>query len=305
MKFEEAKHINFSNYFEAYKQKKDDKGEKVLREKSKALREKIGELYKIGEENIKSAYQYGWKWNKKQKNLDKHHKLDWKVGGKEKHGAGIMVSPDILYAAAVVAGRDGGLDESEIKKHLKAFEGFFTYFSGFNENRANYYDTNEEKATAVATRIIHENLPKFCDNILSFEERKNEYLEVYNFLKRQGISTQIKDAEAKAISEDYFTIFFFNNCLSQSKIEKYNKLIGCYNSLINLYNQAKKFEKKDSDKTKNGFKKLPQFKKLYKQIGCGEKNPYLINWNTIKRRMSWKRTRKDKRREKFCRWRSF
>lgn len=271
MKFEEAKHINFSNYFEAYKQKKDDKGEKVLREKSKALREKIGELYKIGEENIKSAYQYGWKWNKKQKNLDKHHKLDWKVGGKEKHGAGIMVSPDILYAAAVVAGRDGGLDESEIKKHLKAFEGFFTYFSGFNENRANYYDTNEEKATAVATRIIHENLPKFCDNILSFEERKNEYLEVYNFLKRQGISTQIKDAEAKAISEDYFTISFFNNCLSQSKIEKYNKLIGCYNSLINLYNQAKKFEKKDSDKTKNGFKKLPQFKKLYKQIGCGEK----------------------------------
>lgn len=82
LKFEEAKHIDFSDYFKAYKQKKDDKDEKVLREK-------IGELYKIGEENIKSAYQYGWKWNKKQKNLDKHHKLDWKVGGKEKHGAGI------------------------------------------------------------------------------------------------------------------------------------------------------------------------------------------------------------------------
>lgn len=259
---ERAKKIDFTSYFEAYKAKKDDKGEKVLREK-------IGELYKIGEENIKSAYQYGWKWNKKQKNLDKHHKLDWKVGGKEKHGAGIMVSPDILYAAATIA-KKKGLEESDITKHLKVLEGFFTYFSGFKQNRANYYEV-DEKATAIATRIVHENLPKFCDNVLSFEERKNEYLEAYNFLKRQGISTQIKDVEAEAISEDYFTISFFNTCLSQSQIEKYNKVIGCYNLLINLYNQAKKFEKKDSDKTKNSFKKLPQFKKLYKQIGCGEK----------------------------------
>lgn len=283
LKFEEAKHIDFSDYFEAYKAKKDDKGEKNLRKE-------IGELYKIGEENIKSAYQYGWKWNKKQKNLDKHHKLDWKVGGKEKHGAGIMVSPDILYAAATIA-KKKGLEESDITKHLKVLEGFFTYFSGFNENRANYYDTNEEKATAVATRIIHENLPKFCDNCIQFHGyskknkngkeikfyRKDEYLNAYKYLKKQNKETKIKDAqsgemiEAYEIEEKYFDISHFRFCLSQSKIEKYNKLIGCYNSLINLYNQAKKFEKKDSDKTKNGFKKLPQFKKLYKQIGCGEK----------------------------------
>lgn len=282
LKFEEAKHIDFSDYFKAYKQKKDDKGEKVLREK-------IGELYKIGEENIKSAYQYGWKWNKKQKNLDKHHKLDWKVGGKEKHGAGIMVSPDILYAAATIA-KKKGLEESDITKHLKVLEGFFTYFSGFNENRANYYDTNEEKATAVATRIIHENLPKFCDNCIQFHGyskknkngkeikfyRKDEYLNAYKYLKKQNKETKIKDAqsgemiEAYEIEEKYFGIFHFRFCLSQSQIEEYNKVIGHYNLLINLYNQAK-FEKKDSDKTKNSFKKLPQFKKLYKQIGCGEK----------------------------------
>lgn len=272
---EEAKRVDFSEYFDAYKQAKDDKGEE-------SLRKKIGELYKIGEEKIKDTYKCGWKWNKGEKNLDKQHKLDWKVGGKEKNGTEIMVSPDILYAAAAVAGEagEGGLDENEIKKHLKAFDGFFTYFSGFNENRANYYEVKSEKATAVATRIIHENLPKFCDNVLFFEERKAEYLGAYDFLKNQGKLTQIKDAESKqmievaAIDKDYFAISFFNTCLSQSQIENYNKVIGHYNLLINLYNQARIAEEKNAVnavKRERAFKKLPHFKTIYKQIGCGKK----------------------------------
>lgn len=299
---ERAKKIDFTSYFEAYKAKKDDKGEKNLRKE-------IGELYEIGSKKIKENHSVGWKLDNKKISINKEFSLSWgenkkkkrqesekkndvnkNLEKKEKKFAKLLKSPDILYAAAAVAGRDGGLDESEIKKHLKAFEGFFTYFSGFNENRANYYDTNEEKATAVATRIIHENLPKFCDNCIQFHGyskknkngkeikfyRKDEYLNAYKYLKKQNKETKIKDAqsgemiEAYEIEEKYFGISHFRFCLSQSQIEEYNKVIGHYNLLINLYNQAK-FEKKDSDKTKNSFKKLPQFKKLYKQIGCGEK----------------------------------
>lgn len=54
---------------------------------------------------------------------------------------------------------------------------FFTYFGGFNQNRENYYDVStnkngEGKSTAVATRIIEENLPKFADDLLSYEKIK-------------------------------------------------------------------------------------------------------------------------------------
>ena len=60
------------------------------------------------------------------------------------------------------------LDESEEKKALvEEFRGFTTYFTGFNENRKNMYSA-DAKSTAIAYRLIHENLPKFVDNIKTF-----------------------------------------------------------------------------------------------------------------------------------------
>ena len=55
---------------------------------------------------------------------------------------------------------------------MQTFSKFFTYLSTYNENRENYYTYKEEKSTAVATRIVHENLPKFCDNLIQFSEAK-------------------------------------------------------------------------------------------------------------------------------------
>ncbi len=76
---------------------------------------------------------------------------------------------------------------------------------------------------------------------------------------------QIKDATTNKmidiypITGDYFQDFHYKLCLSQAEIEEYNRMIGHYNSLINLYNQQQ------TEKSK----KLPGFKTLYKQIGCG------------------------------------
>ena len=44
----------------------------------------------------------------------------------------------------------------------EGFERFTTYFTGFHENRKNMY-TDKEQSTAIAYRLIHENLPKFMD----------------------------------------------------------------------------------------------------------------------------------------------
>lgn len=152
----------------------------------------------------------------------------------------------------------------EILTALERFEGFFTYFTGFNQNRENYYETKKETATSVASRIVHDNLPKFCDNSVNFESRFEEYLTVYNTLKEMGIDLVNKSGEALTpISKEIFQITHYNFCFSQSQIDRYNQEIGNENLLINLYNQAKK--------ESVGFKKLSLFKTLYKQIGCGKR----------------------------------
>ena len=124
------------------------------------------------------------------------------------------------------------LTKDELQKHLNAFKGFFTYFSGYNTNRKNYYYVKEEKSTAVASRIVHENLPNFCDNAIRLEKRHEEYINVYQYLKETEKTTQIKNAqtgefqEIEPITEKVFAISYFNQCLSQPQIEEYNKMIG-------------------------------------------------------------------------------
>ncbi len=151
-----------------------------------------------------------------------------------------------------------------IEKALTSFEGFFTYFGGFNQNRENYYETGKEASTAVATRIVHENLPKFCDNMLFFENRSKEYTQAHDELRALGRSLVTKEGKSLfPIMDNLFRIEYFNTCLSQAGIEHYNDQIGNANFLINLYNQAKSHEA--------GFKRLSLFKTLYKQIGCGKR----------------------------------
>ncbi|MDR1945359.1 MAG: hypothetical protein LBQ59_04820 [Candidatus Peribacteria bacterium] len=141
-------------------------------------------------------------------------------------------------------------------------------------NRLNYYETKKEASTAVATRIVNENLPKFVDNIFLFEKQnrdengtiQNKYLEIFEFLKSKNITLKNKDGEdLYAIEKSIFGIDTFKTCLSQAQIEGYNKKIGNANFLINLYNQ-KQTDKKD---------KLSTFKILFKQIGCGEKKDFI------------------------------
>lgn len=257
---DEAKNIDFSGYLESYQAKKDDKGEKKLRGE-------VGNLYEVGEKQLKGQYP----------------DLKWKRGSSEAKSFNVLMCQDLLEVI-----KDRNKDNKKVQEALGVFKGFFTYLSGFNQNRENYYKT-EGKASQIATRIIDENLPKFCDNSQQFFGffkvrkggkkieffRKEEYLNAYAYLKDQNKTTQIKDAESKEMIEAYpiigeiFNIEHFSNCLSQSQIEEYNRKIGHYNLLINLYNQARKSEE--------DFKKLPQFKTLYKQIGCGKRSSFFFS----------------------------
>lgn len=242
-----AKDIDFSEYFKAYRNKNAEEHEA-------GLRKDIGTTYNFAGEyfskNISDAIGKEFKPRKPFECL-----TDAKI---------------LYYLSANVKAlaKQNGVDEQTLDKHIKQFKGFWGYLGGYNQNRENYYEYEKEASTSVATRIVHENLPTFCDNALRFEKNREEYLNIYQYLKDNNRETKTKDSngvevEAEAINETIFLIKHFNECLAQSQIEEYNRIIGNYNYLINLYNQARHGE--------NGFNNIDEFETLYKQIGCGKK----------------------------------
>ncbi|MBQ0157906.1 MAG: type V CRISPR-associated protein Cas12a/Cpf1 [Bacteroidales bacterium] len=147
------------------------------------------------------------------------------------------------------------------KQMVENFGKFTTYFTGFHENRKNMY-SDEVKSTAIAYRLIHENLPRFIDNMKVFEAvAQTEVAE--RFVDIEVAFSEYLNVEH--ISE-MFQLDYFSDTLTQAQIEVYNGIIGGrsendvkiqgLNEYINLYNQQHK-ERKD---------RLPFLKPLYKMM---------------------------------------
>ena len=154
------------------------------------------------------------------------------------------------------------LEDSKDKEIVRQFADFTTYFTGFHENRANMY-SSEEQSTAIAYRLIHQNLPKFMDNMKSFAKIAEtavaeHFSEIYagwdEYLNVGSIN-------------DMFRLDYFSQTLTQEHIEVYNYIIGKriledgteikgINEYVNLYNQQQKDKKQ----------RLPLLVPLYKQI---------------------------------------
>ncbi|MDR1723912.1 MAG: type V CRISPR-associated protein Cas12a/Cpf1, partial [Tannerella sp.] len=141
------------------------------------------------------------------------------------------------------------------------FKDFTTYFTGFHENRKNMY-SDEDKSTAIAYRLIHDNLPKFISNITVFEKIKEPLADKLSELYK----TFEEYLNVREIAE-IFKLGYYSEVLTQTQIDVYNLLIGGktledgtklkgLNEYINLYNQQQK--------DKNA--RLPKFTPLFKQI---------------------------------------
>lgn len=111
-------------------------------------------------------------------------------------------------------------ERNEEAKLVSDFKGFTTYFGGFNDNRENIY-SDKEQSTAIAYRIVHENLPKFISNINTFQllskNHKIDFSEVEKQMKGELNGKKLKDI---------FSLDYFNNCLTQSGIDRYNVIVG-------------------------------------------------------------------------------
>lgn len=139
---------------------------------------------------------------------------------------------------------------------IEKFKNFTTYFSGFHENRKNMY-SDEEQSTAIAYRLVNDNLPKFIDNARIYAEI-SAVDEIRENIKTLSNEFGIKDVDAM------FNLPYFNHVLTQRQIMEYNAVIGAktgekehkkgLNEYINQYNQQHKEAR------------LPRLKPLFKQI---------------------------------------
>jgi hypothetical protein len=226
--------IVWDGYLDAYKSllsSKDaiskEKNLKFIRNLSKELRKKICAYY--------DDTAIIWK-----KKYLEENKIVLK-----KSGFKILTEQAILKVLLIIH-----KDQEDAVQAINKFKGFFTYFSGYNINRENYY-SSDDSDTAIANRIVDENLPKFCANIITCEKFLND---------KKLIDKNI------VLDHSIFEINSFNKFLNQKGIDFYNQQIDGFidengikeqgiNEKINLYNQL------------HTDSKIPQLKKLYKQIG--------------------------------------
>lgn len=172
-------------------------------------------------------------------------------------------------------------EQNKEKDDVAAFNDFSTYFKGFFENRKNIF-SKDAKSTAIAYRIVHDNFPKFLDNINSFsiwEKECPHIIEVAEtLLKEHGVIDNNKTLRS------YFTISSYNFFLSQNGIDLYNKIIGGVvaqvghekvqglNELINL-----ECQKNEALKLKLKNKRALKMAVLFKQILSDKDKKFYID----------------------------
>ncbi len=177
---------------------------------------------------------------------DKYKNLGLKKGGMK-----ILFEADVfkLIKEKYKNEQDASMDGKNIFDDWGNWTG---YFKKFFETRKNFYKS-DDTSTAIAFRIVNQNLRYFCKNIKSFEEI-NKKVDISEVENNFSISRK-----------DLFSTDYYNKCVLQNGIDAYNKIIGGeirqngqkiqgINELINKYRQDNRGEN------------LPLLKELDKQI---------------------------------------
>ncbi|MDD4530489.1 MAG: hypothetical protein PHO80_02975, partial [Candidatus Gracilibacteria bacterium] len=251
--------LNCENIEEIYlKILKLDKKERKILEKDfdkekQSLRNKLGEYFDNYADNLKKELE-----NKKiidENGKEKTIKIDGE-------GTKILFGKSILDILSYYF--------PENKELFESFKGFTTYFTNFHESRKNFYKI-DGIASAIATRIIDENLIFFLKNKKIYDE----------FYKSGEVDFSEVEKNFGVKIDEIFKLENYNNFVLQSGIDIFNKIIGGLglenggrhqglNEKINNTKLAKysKYKQAKKDGIMNNFKKsdFPIFRELYKQI---------------------------------------
>lgn len=111
---------------------------------------------------------------------------------------------------------------TEVKKLVRSFDKWVTYFKGFNDNRKNVY-SKKDIPTSIIYRIVHDNLPKFLDNISRYEKLKQYFSCGFSF---GSLANELNKELSGHTLNEVFSLEYFTKCLNQSGIDRYNTILG-------------------------------------------------------------------------------
>lgn len=222
------------------KNKEKNQGEiKIIQEQIKNLEnEKSGNISNL-QNSLRQVVVNGFntlgaKWKEKYEKEGIKFKSD---DNKDKQGYEILTTKGVL---GILKSKHSEFPEK--LENIEKFDRFFTYFKGFNQNRANYY-TSDQKTTGIANRIVNVNLTIFLKNKSDFVLCLEKLPQLESYKK-------------------CFELGSFQSYLTQKDIELYNEKIGEIKKIVNLEHNQKVKDKKDI---------LKGLTELQKQIGCKSK----------------------------------
>lgn len=226
--------------------------EAVFRKEENRLRKEIVFLFNRTAK-IWATKKYSGLKNKNLKILDEKavfEKILLERYGKNEKG---LLKEDTLEKVEIIDKKTGEIKIIE-ESIFKGWTGFTGYFTKFFETRRNFYK-DDGTSSAIATRIVDQNLRRFAENI-----------EIIRFIQKKYPDFPFKKIVEKyefEIEEVCNLAFYTSHCVLQNGIDSYNKnFVGEFKYAINLYRQA------------NKGVKIPYLKTLDKQI-LSEKEKFI------------------------------
>ena len=132
-----------------------------------------------------------------------------------------LVGEDDDFVESVIENfRDMPLNREKMLKAIDVFDRFSVYFVKYQSNRDNVY-SDKAQNTSIANRIVNDNFPKFVDNLIVYQRLKDCCPD-----ELEAIEDNLQDKLKGLALDDVFEISYYNQCLTQNGIEKYNWILG-------------------------------------------------------------------------------
>lgn len=149
----------------------------------------------------------------------------------------------------------------EDKDYVKDFK--TSFLNKYNTSRKNMYSA-KANATAIANRLINENLPRYIDNIQTITKILDSPIGV---VIAEEISRVFQNELDMASITEFFSIEHYPNYLTQKGIDRYNTIIrGKVHEEDNHVEGVNSLIKKYNDGIKDKKQHLPLLKSLHKAI---------------------------------------
>jgi CRISPR-associated protein Cpf1 len=172
----------------------------------------------------------------------------------------------------------------DLLKIVRCFDGFTTYLTGFNENRANVYHVGDKQgfiSTSVLYRCFEQNLQFHLANGQKWQTIWKNIQANKAQLLEKGFDIDSKLAQLEQVFDVSLDAFFapetFAEFISQEGINKYNQVLGGLASKIGEHktqglNEIINLARQQISAKRSQF---PPFQLLYKQILSKGEKPFI------------------------------